>query len=249
MEDDSEDEEITGILQSFDSFFEDNYYLFSILGVFGAIAIYLSTLSSDTDDSNQIIINFGIISSLLLFIIVGTIMDLKMLSEFDLRIRDIILLYPSDVPYMILFVPFNALLLSVLLITLYFPRATASIIGFFSFIFGMTIFGILLIGLLVNRPMRKFINRYVESVDTTDAYLIAGFVTSILFSMPLIAYLVYEVGIHSFDFRGTTIENIFVYSLLLGLLVQLILRGIWISYRISRRLFYRIVHRLIGVLN
>lgn len=88
--------------QAINKYFEENHHLFSTLGVFGAVSIYLSTISNSIGYSG-VLIDIGVISSLYMFIVVGVLADIKMASAFGLRLRDIFLLYPSDAPFMFFF--------------------------------------------------------------------------------------------------------------------------------------------------
>lgn len=51
-------------------FLKSNYYLFNILSVFGAIALFLTTVGENETPSSDlaIVLNIGVIGSLLLFV-------------------------------------------------------------------------------------------------------------------------------------------------------------------------------------
>lgn len=64
-----------------DSFLEDNTHLFTLLGVFGGISVYLSTIPTKT--SGNLAIEIGIISSLVLFFSVGMFIWSKFFSKWE----------------------------------------------------------------------------------------------------------------------------------------------------------------------
>lgn len=72
-----EDEEVF-----IDDFLKSNYYLFNILSVFGAIALFLTTIGEDLSlvspvNNLAIILNMGIIGSLLLFVSICFLINIK----------------------------------------------------------------------------------------------------------------------------------------------------------------------------
>jgi MFS family permease len=49
----------------------ERYEMFTVMGIFGAVAVYLSTLSGEVDLQNQTVLSMGIVASLLIFIILS----------------------------------------------------------------------------------------------------------------------------------------------------------------------------------
>ena len=68
-----------------DAFLKENYRLFAIIGVFGALSIYLTKLSADSNtlsaDGDAFIIQIGIASSFILFILVSLVIFWKFHEE------------------------------------------------------------------------------------------------------------------------------------------------------------------------
>lgn len=61
-----------------EAFLNDNYRLFAIMGVFGALAIYLKNLSAN---GNQFPINIGIVACFILFMLVSLLILWKAIEE------------------------------------------------------------------------------------------------------------------------------------------------------------------------
>ncbi|MHC1582222.1 MAG: hypothetical protein ACXQT5_04395 [Candidatus Syntropharchaeia archaeon] len=64
-------------------FLKDNYHLFVIIGVFGALSIYLNTMDLKNTPTVSIMLQIGIVSSLFLFVLVSGIIFFNALKSHD----------------------------------------------------------------------------------------------------------------------------------------------------------------------
>jgi len=65
-------------------FFEDNYYLFTVMGIFGALATYLSTLITKAPpETTRQVLQIGIVSSILLFLLVSVVIFYNAFKNYD----------------------------------------------------------------------------------------------------------------------------------------------------------------------
>lgn len=135
----------------FERFLEDNYRLFAIMGIFGAISIYLNRLLESVSRTPQLtisqtetIIKLGIVSSLILFVIVSLILAknyfLIIYRHFPTDVHFINYLEyvtsPKLTIYIALFLPFFLLELAILSISLNFTNAIIIIVNILSLLVG-----------------------------------------------------------------------------------------------------------------
>lgn len=76
-------------------FLDENANLFTIIGIFGAISVYLGTITTELSASYlDIALDVGVFASLLLFVLVGVLINERFKDEYD-EFRGSILLYPQ----------------------------------------------------------------------------------------------------------------------------------------------------------
>jgi hypothetical protein len=108
-----------------DDFLEENYPLLGVLGIFGAISIYLNQISNSvsgnttanttvTTSESITLINIGVLSSLFLFVLVGFIVNKKIVLEYIGRVEkptDVFMLVePEGLTLTLFAIPFNILI-------------------------------------------------------------------------------------------------------------------------------------------
>lgn len=123
-----------------DLFLKDNHQLFTIMGIFGAISIYLNTLSQGSDIQS---LRVGIVSSFVLFIVVSLVIFLKAFKTHDDESVPLAFLTPSKGNFkrILFIIPFSLLIITIttFLINAY-PEPSNAIFGFFLYILGMPVF-------------------------------------------------------------------------------------------------------------
>lgn len=116
----SESENIRNIY-SLESFVEENYSLIAVMGIFGAISIYLNRISDNVSEG-KIILNAGIFSSLFLFCLVAVLINKQLFAEVRQMVdkpSDLFNLIELEGVLITLFViPFNILIVSIIITSL-----------------------------------------------------------------------------------------------------------------------------------
>jgi hypothetical protein len=68
-------------LYKLDQFLKSNRYLFTLIGVFGAIGVYISQINSDVEGLSTSISNFALSSALSILLILGALIIMKSIDE------------------------------------------------------------------------------------------------------------------------------------------------------------------------
>lgn len=126
---------------SLDQFLADSYRLFTIMSVFGAVAVYLTSIADTLSDGpGPTVVNIGIVSSLLLFALVSYVINQRFAATYlDLRF---VLLSPALWPKVVGFifiVFFDLLTLCVVSIVIYYSDGLSVMIGILTFVFAAVI--------------------------------------------------------------------------------------------------------------
>lgn len=123
----------------FTEFLEMNYHLFAISGLFGAIAIYLTTIGEELNQLDVLILNVGITSSLVLFILLTVQISMN-LRKYTEDHSPIDIFHWKNFNIAAFLVLFYSLVGSVIVIILEFPQSLSLIMKGGSFILGIAIY-------------------------------------------------------------------------------------------------------------
>ncbi len=126
-----------------DKFLKDNQHLFAIMGIFGAIAIYLITIERNSAYIGKNLLQFGIVASFILFILTSLIVFLKALErDADMPIPlTFSILKKEDWKRIFFIIPFFMLIITMFaFIIINFLGPLMAILGLISYVFGMVVF-------------------------------------------------------------------------------------------------------------
>ena len=127
-----------------EAFLEENYKLITIMGIFGAISIYLNSLNQN-NDRPEFTLQIGIVSSLLLLSLISIIIFLRAFEKQDNNslIISFLSLDKGNLMRILFIIPFSLLIFSIIFyIFTTFPIPSDFIIGFILYVVGMMfIFG------------------------------------------------------------------------------------------------------------
>lgn len=122
---------------AFDAFLGDNYRLFAVMGAFGTVALYLDRVVDDVPPDRQATVRLGVLASLLLFAFTAAYVNRRAVERFGsvgATLRA--LTARRGVAYALFLVPFDVLVVTVVLTALDFPPAIPLLGGFLAFVVG-----------------------------------------------------------------------------------------------------------------
>lgn len=118
-----------------EEFIKNNHTAITVMGVFGAIAIYLTQISAPT----SIFINLGIVSSLFLFVITAILVNKNAFHQLTIGVGgeliDLLetIIYPKSLAIIIFILPFNLLTIAVISISINFSQTAPIIVSLILF--------------------------------------------------------------------------------------------------------------------
>ncbi len=122
-----------------DIFLEENQPLFTVMGIFGAISIYLTSLMQD---SNQYL-QFGIVSSFVLFVIVSVVIFIKAFKRRNNELipLDFLMFNKANMERLLFIIPFLMLIMTIaqFLVSAY-KTASFGLFGISLYILGVPVF-------------------------------------------------------------------------------------------------------------
>jgi hypothetical protein len=170
-----------------DAFLKENYRLFAIIGVFGALSIYLTKLSADSNtlsgDGDTFIVQIGIVSSFILFILVSLVIfwkfheELRDMSSNNVSLKTIIV----NSKLVLFMVPFCLLIATIVYYVI------DALPKHFEIVFGMIMF---MLGAIGSFGLLSMVDNKLK--NTVIYILIALFLTVISF---LGLYFVRDCGL------------------------------------------------------
>ncbi|ACM58939.1 hypothetical protein Hlac_3427 (plasmid) [Halorubrum lacusprofundi ATCC 49239] len=177
-------------------FLIDNYQLFAVMGVFGAISIYLTTFRLNFQGVDENYINVGVVASLSIFLLVA-IQILKRVYE-DAEFSK--LHFTDSTGYrhfeLVLFSTSLILLTAVIsYITLSLPRALTLLLSLLSAVAGWQFFGVIMDRIPTRdytngHPIQTFISTFLSYIFRLAVVSIVGSILLILF----LAFIVVDYG-------------------------------------------------------
>jgi len=137
-------ERIGDFIQLIDESIEENSHLITVMGVFGAISVYLSNLQETWNvDSPALVV--GILSSLSLFILLGVTVNYNLYAKFELSWVNLFFFGSYNSPYLIVLLPLNAIILSVVVLSFSFEGSGQVFIAALGFAFGIAFYSAVLV--------------------------------------------------------------------------------------------------------
>ncbi len=129
-------------------FLKENYHLFVIIGVFGALSIYLNTMGIKTTPTVSTMLQIGIVSSLFLFVLVSGIIFFNALKSHGDGPIPLSFFIPPTIGKLvrILFIiPFFLLVLAIsYFVVNTFPEASNVVLGVILLFIGIMVFFVIL---------------------------------------------------------------------------------------------------------
>lgn len=191
-------------------FLVDNYQLFAVMGVFGAISIYTTTISTNLQGIDENLINVAVVASLLIFLLVAIQILKRVYGEADFtRFHYTENISLRQFELLLFLISLILLIVVISYIVLSLPRALTLLGAFIAAVAGWQLFGSITNRIPIphypNDPLLKGIVRsFLNYVLRLTA------VSIILFIIPiaLLAYVLVDYG--SINILSFLYEYIFV---------------------------------------
>lgn len=108
------------------TFIEGNYRLFAVMGVFGSVAVYLSTISIDEVGVSKLVLNIGILASLANLVVVSGILNSRAyhsITDAEFNVLQI-LFNPPNFSFTLFLLSFDVLAVTVIASAIRFSDAS-----------------------------------------------------------------------------------------------------------------------------
>lgn len=200
---DERDIDISDLLESSDTptfdmdmFLRNNYKLFAIMGIFGAVSIYLTTISLNLSSVNRNIVNIGVVSSLLIFLLIAINILENLYNEADFSKLHFVHEVEHQQIKLTLFSTSLVLLVTIIsYITLSLPRALTLFVSVLTAVAGWQSFGIIMDRIPTrNYPEYSDIQTFIRTI--INYFVRLSLISIILIIIPvfILAYIFVDYG-------------------------------------------------------